>query len=544
MDKISFKDSILEKSNIGLWAMEMKPGQTPRMYANESMNTLLGISSALSPEETYELWWKNIHPDYYDSVSSSVEKIISGEHAEVLYPWFHPTRGMIFVRCGGIRDDSHTDSIFLQGIHQDVTKIYKYQKDELTGLYTKEVFYKRVEEILANNPDTEYRILYSDIDNFKSINEKYGVEAADELLRYLAHTIKKVMPDNYILGGRMGGDKFVFLQYARPQTREEGLRIAQEVLSGSPIPNVIWKHGIYYTSFERNISVRIMCDRAKSALNSIKGVYGVSCAVYSDKLRTELLAQQQIIDNMEEALSQKEFFVYLQPKHNLHTNKTGGAEALVRWIHPTLGFMNPGVFIPLFEKNGFIQTLDEYVFTKVCELLREWIQDGKPVVPISVNLSRRDFEKPDLAEQIVAKTDSFGIPHELIHIEITETIFSDNPEQTAEIIQKLHDNGFQIELDDFGTGYSSLTTLAELELDVIKLDISLIKNDKPENEKNILNFCSQLVKMLNLQSVAEGVETAGQLERIKSLGCDYIQGYYYSKPLPVDEFEKYMMKNA
>ena len=165
-------------------------------------------------------------------------------------------------------------------------------------------------------------------------------------------------------------------------------------------------------------------------------------------------------------------------------------------------------------------------------------------MPISVNLSRRDFEKPDLAEQIVAKADSFGIPHELIHIEITETIFSDNPEQTAEIIQKLHDSGFQIELDDFGTGYSSLTTLTELELDVIKLDISLIKNDKPENEKNVLNFCSQLVKMLNLQSVAEGVETAGQLERIKSLGCDYIQGYYYSKPLPVEEFERYMLKNA
>lgn len=541
MNKINIKDSILEKSNIGLWSIEIRDGQKPRMCANESMNVLLGISSPLSPEETYELWWNNIRPNYYDSVNSAVEKIIAGDYAEVLYLWYHPTRGLIYVRCGGVRDDSHTDCIFLQGIHQDVTNIYKYQKDSLTGLYTKEVFYKRVEEILANNPNKDYRILYSDIENFKAVNEKYGVEAADALLQYLAHAVKRILPDNYILGGRLSGDRFVFLQDGKPQNREEGIRIAKEILKESPIPNIVWKHGIYYTSFDRSVPVRTMCDRAKSALNSIKGVYGVNCAVYSDKLRQDILAQQQILDNMEEALEKEEFCVYLQPKHNIHTDKTGGAEALVRWIHPTLGFMNPGVFIPLFEKNGFIRTLDEYVFTKVCELLRDWIRDGKPVVPISVNLSRRDFESPDLAEQIIAKTDSYGIPHELIHIEITETIFSENPEQTAEIIKKLHANGFQIELDDFGTGYSSLTTLTELELDVIKLDISLVKNDKPESEKNVLNFCSQLVKMLNLQSVAEGVETPGQLERIKELGCDYIQGYYYSKPLPIKEFEEYML---
>lgn len=544
MDSIELKNLILEKANIGIWIIEMDEGCPPRMYADEEMKNLLGVTTDLAPEEMYTAWFARIHPDYYDAVNNGVAKMISGKHAEIQYPWLHPGRGMIYVRCGGLRDESYTKGIRLQGSHQDVTKIYRFHKDPLTGLYTKEYFFQRVEEILAENPDTDYRLLVSDIENFKLINERYGVETGDRLLKYLADAEKKLMPENYILGARINADKFVILQYGKPQSREEGLRMEEEVLKNAPVPNLVWKHGIYYTKFDRSISAQSMCDRARLAVNSIKGKYGVNCAVYDDKLRQTLLTQQQIEDGMEEALKNEQFLVYLQPKHDLHAEKTGGAEALIRWIHPEVGFMNPGLFIPLFERNGFIQKLDEYVFTRVCQILRGWIDEGKPVVPISVNLSRRDFELPDLYEQIVNLTDSYRLPHELVHIEITETIFSDNPEQTSEIIRKLHDSGFVIELDDFGTGYSSLMTLNDLDLDVLKLDMSLIQKDKPGSDRNVLDFCTQLTKMLNLKSVAEGVETEAQLKRMRELNCDYIQGYYFSKPLPVEEFEQYLMEHS
>ena len=544
MDSIELKNLILEKANIGIWIIEMDEGCPPRMYADEEMKNLLGVTTDLAPEEMYTAWFARIHPDYYDAVNNGVTKMISGKHAEIQYPWLHPNKGMIYVRCGGLRDESYTKGIRLQGSHQDVTKIYRFHKDPLTGLYTKEYFFQRVEEILAENPDTDYRLLVSDIENFKLINERYGVETGDRLLKYLADAEKKLMPENYILGARINADKFVILQYGKPQSREEGLRMEEEVLKNAPVPNLIWKHGIYYTKFDRSISAQSMCDRARLAVNSIKGKYGVNCAVYDDKLRQTLLTQQQIEDGMEEALKNEQFLVYLQPKHDLHAEKTGGAEALIRWIHPEVGFMNPGLFIPLFERNGFIQKLDEYVFNRVCQILRGWIDEGKPVVPISVNLSRRDFELPDLYEQIVDLTDSYNLPHELVHIEITETIFSDNPEQTSEIIRKLHNNGFVIELDDFGTGYSSLMTLNDLDLDVLKLDMSLIQKDKPGSDKNVLDFCTQLTKMLNLKSVAEGVETEAQLRRMRELNCDYIQGYYFSKPLPVEEFEQYLKEHS
>ena len=287
-----------------------------------------------------------------------------------------------------------------------------------------------------------------------------------------------------------------------------------------------------------------MCDRARLAVESIKGNYDVACALYDEKLDKFVKTKQQILENMEDALKNKEFKVYLQPKHDLRKNKTGGAEALVRWIHPVIGFMNPGDFIPVFEQNGFVKSVDEFVFREVCLMLRRWIDEGKPVVPISVNLSRRDFDSVDLAEQLLAVIEEIDIPHELIHFEVTESAFSDSPDRIANTIRKLHDEGFVIELDDFGTGYSSLTSLSEIEFDILKLDMSIIRNDNPDSPRNVLDMCNQIVKQMNLKSVAEGVETEAQLNRLKKIGCDYIQGYYFSKPLPVEDFENYLANEA
>lgn len=422
-------------------------------------------------------------------------------------------------------------------LQESTAMLNTLEKDKLTGLYTKDFFYQHVEEILDQNSNEDYMLVVSDLENFKMVNEKYGIKTGDDVLRIIANNMMVSMP-GFVIGGRLNSDRFVFLQKARKLSNEEGLYYTGLYLKDTPVPNLTIKFGIFHVV--KNMSVQAMADRAALALQQIKGVYGTIYAEYDDKLRKDLVVQQQILDNMAEALEKHQFSVYLQPKHNLHDDKTGGAEALVRWIHPELGFMNPGIFIPLFEQNGFIQELDFYVWEEVCKTLHRWKQEGKPLIPISVNVSRRDFELKDLAKFIFWMVDSYEIPHEYIHIEVTESAFTDNPEQITQIVKELHEAGFVIELDDFGVGYSSLTTLNSMDLDIIKLDMSIIRNDEPGSARNVLEFSMELAKMLKLKTVAEGVETEEKVERLKCLGCDYIQGYYYSKPLPIEEFESYM----
>lgn len=424
-------------------------------------------------------------------------------------------------------------------LRESIALLHVLEKDPVTGLLSKDFFFRRAKEIMDANPDKEYRIVVTDVEKFKLVNEKYGIKMGDLVLQHIAKRFAGLIP-NYVLGGRISGDKFVWLQEKLVQTREEGLKLLEEVLEGAPVPNLVMKHGIFYVNQNRKLTVQAMYDRARLAMESIKNVYGVYCAVYDDKIRQELMTQKQVLDNMEEALKEGQFKVYYQPKHNIHTNSTGGAEALVRWIHPEMGFMNPGVFIPLFEQNGFIREMDAYVLEAVCRDFAQWKAEGRKVVPISVNLSRRDFDKENLAERIIGIVDSYGIEHELIHFELTESAFVENPTQIIKTIGKLHDSGFIIELDDFGTGYSSLTTLNSINLDVIKLDISLIRDDRADNENNVLEFVMQLTRMMKMQTVQEGVETEEQAERVKNLGCDYIQGYYYSKPLDKPAFEAYL----
>lgn len=536
---------IMQRAYSGFISLQFGDGQLPKLFVDDFIANFLGFESTNTPEKNYEEWINRIHPDYSDSITSAIEKIIIGNQTEVQYPWFHPKTGLTYIRTFGYRDPNFTDGVRINGTFQNVTNLIHLQKDTLTGFYTKETFFQKAEEILMANKTKNYRFFVSDIENFKAINDRYGNEHSDELLKYLAKSLKHLCKD-LVLAGRLSTDVFVCMQEdtGKVQSAKEGKKFQNSILDGAPIKNFVWKHGIYYTRIDRNISAQQMCDRARLAVESIKGNYDVSCALYDEKLDKFVKTKQQILENMEDALKNKEFKVYLQPKHDLRKNKTGGAEALVRWIHPEIGFMNPGDFIPVFEQNGFVKSVDEFVFREVCMMIRRWIDEDKPVVPISVNLSRRDFDSVDLAEQILAVTEEIKIPHELIHFEVTESAFSDSPERIANTIRKLHDEGFVIELDDFGTGYSSLTSLSEIEFDILKLDMSIIRKDNPDSSRNVLDMCSHIVKQMNLKSVAEGVETEAQLNRLKNIGCDYIQGYYFSKPLPVKDFENYLANEA
>ena len=412
------------------------------------------------------------------------------------------------------------------------------EKDPLTGLLTKEFFFARAREYMNEHPDQNYVMWVSDIVGLKLINERYGLDMGDSILKTLAGN--RAHFDGFLLGGRIEGDKFAALITEKCFPEYMQMLSQHETGIKFPIPGIVVKHGFYHIRRNSSLPVQGMYDRALLALQKIKDVYGVITAEYDDTLRKDLMMHRQISENAEKALKEHQFQVYYQPKFDLHMGHTSGAEALIRWSHPELGFMNPGVFIPPFEQNGFIRELDLYVWEEVCKMLTAWKKEHRNLIPISVNASRRDFDDEEFAQKVIAIVDRYGLDHSYFHIEITESAYSDNPKKIVQTIHFFRENGFVVELDDFGSGYSSMSALSDLEPDVMKLDMSIIQNDNPESDRSILEFSMHLAKMMRLQTVAEGVETEAQVKRITSLGGDYIQGYYYSKPLPRDQFEEYL----
>lgn len=411
----------------------------------------------------------------------------------------------------------------------------RLETDTLTGLYSKEFFYHELEELLRARPDAKFDLVCSDVESFRVMNDRYGTEQCDRFLRALSEDYTKRLP-GYLFGGRIGADVFAFL--TRHQQGDWGSALEPgefDELYG----RFVVKIGLY-SDIDHTLSAAAICDRATLAISKIKQKFGDNIARYDDDMRSEQLRNHQIEQTMEAALAERQFVVYYQPKHDLHTGLVGGAEALVRWISPEMGFVNPGQFVPLFERNGFITNLDFFIWDEVCRELRRCINLHLPVVPVSVNVSRRDFEFPDLASRIAEIADKYRLDHALLHIELTESMYSDNPDQIADTLEELHANGFYIELDDFGAGYSSLTSLNTLTLDVMKIDMSLIRQAAATNDYSILRFATLLADGMRLKTVVEGVETAEQVAALKVLGCDYIQGYYFSKPLPVDEYEEYL----
>ena len=306
--------------------------------------------------------------------------------------------------------------------------------------------------------------------------------------------------------------------------------------------NVEVSCGIYHVH-GRDKSINIMCDRAHIAVNSIKGNYARHVAVYDDSHREAIIHSQLIVSEMNRAMEQRQFHVYLQPKFNMETEKIIGAEALVRWNHPEWGMQSPAYFIPLFEKNGFITKLDQYVWDRACAVLREWEDKGYPPLSVSVNVSRADIYNADIADILLNTIRRHRLPPSRLHLEITESAYTENPAQIIHTIGRLRELGFVIEMDDFGSGYSSLNMLNKMSIDILKLDMKFIQSEtaKPVNQ-GILRFIMGLARWMNLGVVAEGVETREQLERLREIGCDYVQGYFFARPMPCGEFEALLRK--
>ena len=422
-------------------------------------------------------------------------------------------------------------------LRETAAMVNQFKYDRLTGLYTKEYFYREARVYLDEHPEKEYTILCCNLENFRLYNDTFGREAGDRLLAEEARLFRERVSKDAICC-RYNADRFLCL------TEKESEKLGREHFEKARAcshfelkEKIPVKLGVYEIK-DRSVSVEQMCDWALWAVNTIKGKYDQHIAVYDDFLRSKLLREQAITDAMESALFEKQFLVYFQPKYSLSDESMVGAEALVRWIHPQWGFLSPGEFIPLFERNGFIHRLDAYIWRSVCEKLRQWKLNGYPLVPVSVNVSRTDIYQLNLVDTLCSLVEEYEIDPALLHLEITESAYTENPNQLIKAVSQLRQHGFVIEMDDFGSGYSSLNMLGQMSLDVLKLDMQFVQNEMTKHrEQSLLGDVIRMAHRMHLRVLAEGVETREQRQRLKEMGCDYAQGYFYSKPVPDTEFE-------
>lgn len=413
--------------------------------------------------------------------------------------------------------------------------------DPLTEIYNEFAVISKIRTLFESDPHSSFSIIRFDIARFKLINDMFGENKGDELLHYIATIlIDQVAPDDAY--GRLNNDVFCICR--KYTTNEELLTFIKKLslhIEAFPINfNLIPYFGICIAEPDSIPSISILLDWSNLALTTIKGSTLTNYAFYDSNMRNTLLTEGKIEREMTKALENKEFKVYLQPKCNIETANVVGAEALVRWIHPTDGFINPSSFIPLFEKNGFIIRLDEYVWEETCRILREWLDKGYPVVPISINISRVHMFDPEFINKLLRLIEVYEIPTHLLELEFTESAFVEDVKQLYSIMDKLRSNGFILSMDDFGSGYSSLNMLKGGPIDIIKIDREFLNETVTTNNgKIVIKNTISMINQLHKGIVAEGVETLEQAEFLLSAGCNIAQGFYYSKPISQAEFEEF-----
>lgn len=416
--------------------------------------------------------------------------------------------------------------------------------DDKTGIYNKNAFFDKAEELIKSDPDRLYCIVRWDIDKFKVYNGIFGMAEGDRLLKHIGDQYRKAHIKGMVYA-HFDADHFVSCLPAAEIDLEEWVSEATEWLSKFNTGFEFTPRCGVYVVEDTTIDVRLMCDRALLALRSIKGMYGARYAYYDIKMSYDLVREQKIVNEMETALEEKQFIVYLQPQYNYRTGEIIGAESLVRWDHPEKGLLAPGSFIPVLERNGLITRLDKYVWEESCRMIRQWIDDGIGEVSLSMNMSRQDFYDIDLFGDISDLVDKYRLTPDLVRFEVTESAYMDNLRHMIGFVKRLQQSGFMVEMDDFGSGYSSLNTLKDLPVDMLKLDLKFLKsNGRNDRSGKILTSIVRMASWVDMPVIAEGVETKEQAEFLKSIGCSLMQGYLFAKPMPESEFRKLLEKTC
>lgn len=424
-------------------------------------------------------------------------------------------------------------------LRETAAEVNAIRNDPLTGLLNRAAFFDLAGSMIADHEPGYYCMACYDINHFKVINDQYGTKMGDAVLIQTG----EVFEDGFTKEGgivcRIMADHFAVLFPVSLFNTDvlTDIRKRASTLDGQIAP-IHFTIGRYIVS-DIALPVSAMYDRAMLASASVKGSADENIAMFTESMRESVILEQRMVSEANNALVEKQFEVWLQPQYN-HSNG-----ALVRWRHPERGLISPGLFIPLFEKNGFIYRLDKFVWEETCRLLRKWIDEDLHPVPVSVNISRNDVYHDDLVPFIIGLLDKYHLPVDLLRLEITESAFAKSGSQVISVVKELVDYGFTMEIDDFGSGYSSLNTLKDVPAQVLKLDMRFLEGvENTSRGGNIIESVIRMAKWINMSVIAEGVETIEQANYLTSIGCSYIQGYLYSKPLPVAQYEQFAQTKA
>ena len=428
----------------------------------------------------------------------------------------------------------------IKQLNGDLSQMAYY--DSLTGLGNKNYFEKTATQLLTGHA-RGYAYIILDINKFKLINDIFGIEQGDMLLCHIGEVISASTAEDEVCA-RFNADNFhMLMRYHTRSQLEQRLRAISDDITNYVIEfNSGYKLSIgfgVYVIDEDCSSISLLGDKAMLALSKIKGSHTFAVHFYNNNIRNKILEEQEIENSMEEALAQGEFKLYIQPKYDPRDETIRGAEALVRWVHPQKGIVPPDQFIPVFERNGFIANLDMYMLEQVCILLRSWLDQGIEPLRISVNQSRQYLNLSDYMSSLLGMLAKYNLPPKLIELEITETAFFEDQDEMIKIVRQLRELGFAVSLDDFGTGYSSFSMLQDILVDVLKIDKNFFREslNSDRGKKIVMNIIA-MARELNILTVAEGVETAEQVELLREADCDLIQGYYYARPMPWQELDQ------
>ena len=504
------------------------------IYCNDILRELYGIGHDYEEmEKEYRKWIQSIEENRKDSMKMETSIYQNGKkkYYEIVYK-----------RTYDDKQNQVCDYFIFNDRTEDVVSLehekYRASHDILTGLLNKEQFYIETAKLIKENRDVKYCLVCSNIKDFKFVNELFGIEKGNEILKKQAEYMKNFIGEDS-LAARLHADRFAMCM---PRIRfdedliNEAITGIQEAFKNSSFHMHIFV-GVYdIHDVEERVS--IMCDKANLASETIKNEYKSSVAYYTEHLLEKSIEERKIIGEFDRALDNEEFVMFLQPQVDV-SGKPFGSEALVRWQHPDKGLLAPGVFIDVLEKTGFVYRLDRYMWDKAVKQLAEWKKRGINDYHISVNISTKDFYLIDVYETFVGLVEKYDIDPKLLKLEITETALMSDFNKNMVIIKRLQKYGFDIEIDDFGSGYSSLNMLKDISADVLKIDMGFLRASENEvNGQDILESIIGLANKLGMRVITEGVEKKTQVDMLYDMGCKMFQGYYFSKPIPVDEFEK------
>ena len=430
-------------------------------------------------------------------------------------------------------------------LSEDRIIIQASERDELTGVYNKHIFVEYVQKVDRYRLGTEYDMVVLNIDKFHLFNELYGRDEGDRVLSALAEILMDISRRNDGIVGRLQSDYFALYITRQPDYNAVVQLIRQRMEQNYNVSSLSLRVGIYQVTAEESDPVDIRIDRATRMCDDIRGSNQNSFLIFDLERQKNVLFKERLIRDARRAVRERQFEVYYQPKINIRGERfqLSSAEALIRWNHPDFGFISPGVFIPIFEENGTIRILDRFVWEEAARQIRVWKDRYNRSIPVSVNVSRIDMFDSRIVDVLRDIVRENGISPGEMYLEITESAYNNETDQILEIINQLKDSGFTIEIDDFGSGYSSLNTLASFSFDVLKLDMQFIREmHKNEKARKMIDIVAEIAGVLKVTLVAEGVETKEQCDALKQTGYDVVQGYYFSKPLCVRDFDAFIEK--